>query len=114
MNDLPFDAAVIDLDGTIIGRDEEIALEVLNAVKLLAQHVRVSIVSGREPYDVLRFAAQLRLDTPQVSDNGAVVLDPASGSPICRFPMMARQATRVVNRLDRHGFKYSFKLNSLI
>ncbi len=106
MNDLPFDAAVIDLDGTIIGRDEEIALEVLNAVKLLAQHVRVSIVSGREPYDVLRFAAQLRLDTPQVSDNGAVVLDPASGSPICRFPMMARQSTRVVNRLDRHGFKF--------
>ena len=98
MNNLSFDAVVIDLDGTIIGRDEEIALEVLNAVKLLAQHVRVSIVSGREPYDVLRFAGQLSLGAPQVSDNGAVILDPASGSAMRRFPMTARQATRVVNR----------------
>lgn len=106
MNNLLFDAAVIDLDGTIIGRDEEIALEVQRAVNLLSQHIRVSIVSGREPYDVLRFADQLGLSAPQVSDNGAVILDPASGSAMCRFPMTAYQATRVVNRLDKHGVKF--------
>lgn len=106
MNNLLFDAAVIDLDGTIIGRDEEIALEVQRAVNLLSQHIRVSIVSGREPYDVLRFADQLGLSAPQVSDNGAVILDPASGSVMCRFPMTAYQATRVVNRLDKHGVKF--------
>jgi hypothetical protein len=106
LNNLSFDAAVIDLDGTLIGRDEEIASEVQNAVNLLSQYIRVSIVSGREPYDVLRFAGQLSLGAPQVSDNGAVILDPASGSAMRRFPMTARQATRVVNRLDRDGFRF--------
>ena len=73
---------------------------------MLSQHIRVSIVSGREPNDVLRFAGQLSLSAPQVSDNGAVILDPASGSAMRRFPMTVCQAARVVNRLDRYGVKF--------
>ena len=66
----------------------------------------VSISSGREPVDVLRFAAQFGLHAPQVSDNGAVVLDPATGKTLHTFPMPPRQAERVVRHLDAHGIPF--------
>lgn len=94
-------AVVIDLDGTLIGRDEHVSPVVAEAVAELAAIVPVSIASGREPSDVLRFAAQLGLKAPQVSDNGAVILDPGSGRTLQSFPMPARPAEVVVRRLDR-------------
>ena len=95
-----FAAALIDLDGTLIGRDEKVSPRVAQSVAKLAALIPVSISSGREPADVLRFAALLGLHTPQVSDNGAVVLDPATGETLHTFPMPATQAEEVVRYLD--------------
>lgn len=92
---------VIDLDGTLIGRDEKVSPVVAEAVAELDAIVSVSIVSGREPSDVLSFAAQLGLKAPQVSDNGAVILDPISGRTLQGFPMPSRPAEEIVKRLDR-------------
>ncbi|MDA1347664.1 MAG: HAD family hydrolase [Chloroflexi bacterium] len=94
-------AVVIDLDGTLIGRDEEVSPVVAEAVAELALIVPVCIASGREPSDVLRFAAQFGLEAPQVSDNGAVILDPISGRTLHSFPMPARPAEEIVRRLER-------------
>ena len=74
---------------------------VAEAVAELASIVPVSIASGREPSDVLRFAAQFGLEAPQVSDNGAVILDPISGRTLQSFPMPSRPAEDIVKRLDR-------------
>ena len=93
-------AALIDLDGTLLGRDEKVSPRVAQAAAKLATLIPVSISSGREPADVLRFAAQFGLHAPQVSDNGAVVLDPATGETLHTFPMPARQAEEVVRYLD--------------
>ena len=99
-------AALLDLDGTLIGRDEKVSPSVARAVAKLAALIPVSISSGREPADVLRFAAQLGLHAPQVSDNGAVVLDPATGKTLHTFPMPAKQAEKVVRHLDTHGIPF--------
>ena len=93
-------AALIDLDGTLIGRDEKVSPRVAQAVSKLAAVMPVSISSGREPVDVLRFAAQFGLHAPQVSDNGAVILDPSTGNTLHTFPMPVRQAEEVVRHLD--------------
>ena len=93
-------AALIDLDGTLIGRDEKVSPRVAQAAARLAALIPVSISSGREPADVLRFAAELGLHAPQVSDNGAVVLDPATGETLHTFSMPAAQAEQVVRYLD--------------
>lgn len=97
---------MIDLDGTLIGRDEKVSPRVAQAVAKLAAVMPVSISSGREPVDVLRFAAQFGLHAPQVSDNGAVVLDPATGKTLHTFPMPARQAEEVVKYLDARGIAF--------
>ena len=93
-------AALIDLDGTLIGRDEKVSPRVAQAVARLVALIPVGISSGREPADVLRFAAELGLHAPQVSDNGAVVLDPATGATLHTFPMPATRAEEVVRYLD--------------
>ena len=51
-----YTALVLDLDGTLIGRDERIAPSVARAVSTVSAQLSVSIVTGREPADVLRFA----------------------------------------------------------
>ena len=55
---------------------------------------------------MLRFAAQFGLHAPQVSDNGAVVLDPATGKTLHTFPMPAWQAEQVVRYLDARGVPF--------
>ena len=106
MTQKAYAAAVIDLDGTLIGRDEQVSPRVAAVVAKLAALIPVSIASGREPSDVLRFATELGLDAPQVSDNGAVVLDPATGQTLHSSPMQSRQAEEVVRYLDSRGVAF--------
>ena len=72
-------SAALDLDGTVIGPDECVTPEVMAAVRELAAAAPVFLATGREPADVVRYAKQLGLTTPQVSDGGAAILDPVSG-----------------------------------
>ena len=106
MGGLDYAALLIDLDGTLIGRDERISPRVSEAVREVAGRVHVSIASGREPSDVLRYAGELGLTAPQVSDNGAVVLDPASGAALWSSPLDAAHARRVVTTLHDLGIAF--------
>jgi HAD superfamily hydrolase (TIGR01484 family) len=101
-----YSTLILDLDGTLIGRDERISPRVAEAVGKLKGRLKVSIATGREPADVLRFARQLGLTAPQVSDNGALVLDPADGREVWSAPLAPREAERVVTHL--HGMKVAF------
>ncbi len=98
-----YTALVIDLDGTLLGRDERIAPPVARAVSTVSARISVSIATGREPADVLRFARQLRLTAPQVSDNGALILEPASGRPLWSIPLRPEDARQIVTRLAEQG-----------
>ena len=91
-----FAALVVDLDGTLIGRDERVSPRVQAAVRDVAGRLSVSIASGREPSDVLRFARQLGLSAPQISDNGALVLDPASGDTLWSSPLLPAQSREII------------------
>ena len=50
-----YKALLIDLDGTLTGRDEQVSAQGCLAVCKVIAKLHVSIVSGREPSDVLRF-----------------------------------------------------------
>ena len=98
-------AAALDLDGTIIGPDEQITPAVQDAITRLAAQVPVFIATGREPQDVFNYARQLGLTGPQLSDGGAAILDPVS----CRHiwsanlgPDLAAEVLELVGQLDAH------------
>ena len=99
-------AAVIDLDGTLIGENEEISARVLRAVTRLSQLVPVSIATGREAVHTINYARQLGLTTPQICDGGAAILDPGSGRPLWTRPLHPAQAREIIRALhsDRAEF----------
>ena len=103
LNKRAYAGLIVDLDGTLIGRDERMSSRVGKAVRAVSERLRVSIASGREPSDVLRFAKQLGLTTPQISDNGALILDAASGAPLWSSPLEPAYAREVVGRLQSMG-----------
>ena len=98
--------ATFDLDGTIIGPDETISPPVRKAISELARRIPVFIATGREPNDVVEFARQLGLTTPQVSDGGAAILDPVSGEAVWKTSLTESEAEKIVRLLDRMGVAF--------
>ena len=96
-------AAALDLDGTIIGPDENISPAVQEAIARLARHIPVFIATGREPADVLRYAGELSLTTPQLCDGGANILDPIQGVSTWTAPLGPASAEIVVTKLREMG-----------
>ncbi len=66
----------------------------------------VGIASGRVPEDVGHFARLLGLQSPQISDNGARLLDPVHGRTITDRPISEPNARDIIDRLEREGFRY--------
>ena len=97
---------MIDLDGTLIGGDEEISPRVYRAVTRLSQLVPVSIATGREAVHTIKFARQLGLTTPQICDGGAAILDPAGGRPIWTRPLHPAQARKIIQELQRNQVEF--------
>lgn len=75
---------VVDLDGTLIGKGQTVSARVLDAFVKLPDDLLVSIASGRPPDEVIAFAHQLGLGSPQICDGGATIWDPQSERPIWR------------------------------
>ncbi len=99
-------AFLVDLDGTLLGRDERISTRVTGAIRTLASKLTVSIVSGREQADVVRFARELGLSGPQVSDSGAVVVDSVAGTTVWSNPLEESDAREIVGVLSSRGLSF--------
>ena len=69
-------------------------------------HVPGAIASGREPTDVARYARELGLTTPQISDNGARLLDPATNSTIEAHPITRADSRRIANGLEERSMLF--------
>ena len=96
-------AAVLDLDGTLIGRDETVSARVAAAVHRLRDSIPVSINTGREAAHATRFARQLGLSAPQICDGGAAILDPDSGKPLWTAPLAPKLARKIIDSLHVSG-----------
>ncbi len=96
-------AVILDLDGTLMGPDEQISPRVKQAVGRLSERVPVAIATGREASDVARYALELGLSSPQICDGGATILDPATGNHLWRRPLKPESAQKVITRLQEMG-----------
>lgn len=98
----------MDLDGTLLNTEERLSPRVIEAISRAAVHVPVAIASGREPADVARYARELGLTTPQISDNGARLLDPTDNSTIEAHPLAAGDARAITMALENdHEMRFS-------
>ena len=99
-------ALALDLDGTLVGPDERISPAVAEEVRRAAERVHVSIVTGRESESILSYASELGLTSPQVADNGALILDPASGDALWSAPMSVELAMLAMQPIVESGCQF--------
>lgn len=98
-------ALALDLDGTLIGADERISSAVAEAVQRAAEAVHVSMVTGRESESVLAFSRELGLTSPQVGDNGALILDPTTGDALWSAPIRSEIAMLAIQPIIESGYQ---------
>lgn len=77
-------ALLVDLDGTVLPQNGRPTPAVVEAVRAASRLIPVGIASGRAQDDVCHYARLFGLTTPQVADNGAVLIDPLTGRAIHR------------------------------
>jgi Cof subfamily protein (haloacid dehalogenase superfamily) len=93
----------VDLDGTLLRRDQTISAPVADAVGRLKRRVPVSIATGRERLETIRFALDLELSTPQVCDGGAIIFDMPDGNVRWHQPLGEARARAVMAALKAAG-----------
>ena len=70
------------------------------AVTQLSKLLPVSIATGREAADTIKFARQLGLTSPQICDGGATILDPTSGRSVWTDPLPPGHAREIIQTLQ--------------
>ncbi|MDB9527770.1 Cof-type HAD-IIB family hydrolase [Oscillatoria sp. CS-180] len=84
---------VLDIDGTIAGRSNEVTDGVRDAIaEVQAKGVQVAIATGRMYRSALRFHQAVRSPLPLMSYQGALIKDPIAGK-VYRHTPLSRQHT---------------------
>lgn len=94
----------LDMDGTLLRDDKTVAPEDAAAIRSAAAHgIAVTIATGRLTTGALPIARELGLSTPLVCADGAVLIDPLSGSTLERRSILLDRAVRALDTLLGHG-----------
>jgi Cof subfamily protein (haloacid dehalogenase superfamily) len=108
--ELPIRLIALDIDGTIIGDDHEIAERTIAAVRgAMELDVAVSLVTGRMVSSAMRFAQDLGLSGPIVGYQGGLIRAmplPESrqlGKLLLHTPLPAEAARSIVEWTRAHG-----------
>ena len=88
----------IDLDGTLLNSAKQVTAATTAILRRARQEAGVHVVlaSARPPRTIMPFYNLLNLDSPMICYNGALVMDPSSGSVILHRPLAAEIAQGIV------------------
>ena len=100
----PYKLLVVDIDGTLVGRDGSISAEDRNALAEACQSgIRVSLSTGRVVQACLRIINQLSLDGCHMFFDGALVSNPSQDKEVYVQPIsqeMVKQAVEFAHSND--------------
>jgi Cof subfamily protein (haloacid dehalogenase superfamily) len=96
---MSFELIAIDLDGTLLGPDNEISAATAGMLHLARQRlgVRVVLATARPPRSTMRYYRQLGLDTPIINYNGALVFDPPTGDVLLHTPIGPKLTRKIID-----------------
>mgnify|MGYP001577435373 FL=1 len=97
---------LIDLDGTILNKNDFISQKVIVDLKKLKDIIPISIVTGRGPQDVFKFSNILDLYGPQYGENGSSAIDGRSGKLIFQNLINYKSAELILNEISISNFSY--------
>ena len=102
----PIKWAFVDLDGTLLRPDQKISRNVVDSVRRLKDRVPVSIATGRELLETIRFASDLGLTAPQICDGGAAIFGMPDGQVEWSLPLETPAAKAVIGELQSVGARF--------
>ena len=104
---MPFSLVAIDLDGTLLNAQHELSPANYAAVRACVERgVRVVIATGRLFASAQYYCRQLELEGPQITLNGAVLADAASGELRPTHTLPEPIMVRVCDELKRRGVAF--------
>lgn len=101
-----YKALILDVDGTLIGRDGVISSRVKKAINSIKNNIPVSLCSGRAYVSIRRYVDELDLKSPQICDGGGEIYDPASQKPIYQKIIPYAIAQRIINDLKKNKLDF--------
>jgi len=96
---------LIDLDGTVLPENNRPTNRVIDAIAEASGLIPVAVASGRVQDDVCHFARLFGLTVPQISDNGATLIDPVTGRALKRHIIDRETAEMVVSDLKKSSYR---------
>ena len=94
----PIKLVAIDLDGTLLTSRKTVTPKTHAAIKAaLAQGVHIVLATARPPRSVLYYHQRLKLTTPMINYNGALIWDPIARKVIEHNPLERAVARKVIN-----------------
>ena len=95
---------VVDIDGTLLGRDGTIAAEDKAALARAGEvGIRVSLSTGRVTQASLKIIEQLSLDGYHIFFDGALVSNPETGEEVYVSPIRSQCVSQIVELAHRLG-----------
>ena len=92
---------LIDLDGTVLPENNRPTKRVIDAIIEASRLIPIAVASGRVQDDVCHFTRLFGLTDPQISDNGATLIDPITGRALKRHILDRETAELVVSDLRK-------------
>jgi Cof subfamily protein (haloacid dehalogenase superfamily) len=93
---------VLDIDGTIAGKSNQVSARVKQAVKAAqAKGVRVGIATGRMYKSALRFHREIGADVPIMAYQGAWIQDPTTGTIHRHQPVPVDTARELIDYFEQ-------------
>lgn len=115
MDKIDCQLAAIDLDGTLLDEHYKLREENREAVMELAENgVIVVLASGRMHATILPFAQMMRLKTPIISYNGAMVKDVKTGELVYHIPIATLIAQEIIEYCVQHKLHLNFYHNDIL
>jgi hypothetical protein len=95
----------VDVDGTLLNSAKQLSAATAAALHGAreARGVKVVLASARPPRSLMGFYEQLRLETPMINYNGAMVYNPADQAVLLHKPLSAEVAAALVALARRLG-----------
>lgn len=93
---------VLDIDGTIAGKSNEVTQEVINALEAVkAQGIKVTLATGRMYCSALYFAQAIGTDLPIICYNGAWIQAPETADRVWHLPVPIHLATELLDYCEQ-------------
>jgi hypothetical protein len=98
------DLIALDLDGTLLGPDEEVSKRNRLAIRrALESGVRVIFVTGRGVDLPIRLSKELNLNLPVICCHGALTKDFGANRTLSHFPVPLQQAKPMIEYAEENG-----------